>query len=126
MIVSLKVHEKLLRESGLENQIIHYQLNPEELINQTVQRGEGVICSTDALCINTGEFTGRCPQDKFIVKDAITENTVNWNNFNQPIEEKYFHQLKNKLLNYLNSKQEIWVRDCYACAHAEYRIDIRI
>ncbi|MGL1245543.1 phosphoenolpyruvate carboxykinase (ATP), partial [Vibrio parahaemolyticus] len=49
--------------------------------------------NTGALCINTGEFTGRSPQDKFTVKDAITENSVHWNNFNNPIEEKYFFQL---------------------------------
>ena len=126
IISSLNLPEKLLSESGLKNRIVHYQLNPEELIDHTLQRGEGVICNTGALCINTGEFTGRCPQDKFIVKDAITENTVNWNNFNQPIAEKYFHQLKKKLLNYLNNKQEIWVRDCYACAHTKYRINIRV
>jgi phosphoenolpyruvate carboxykinase (ATP) len=126
IISSLNVPEKLLSESGLENQIVHYQLNPEELIDRTLQRGEGVICTTGALCINTGQFTGRCPQDKFIVKDAISENRVHWNNFNQPIEEKYFHQVKKKLLNYLNYQQEIWVRDCYACAHTEYRINIRV
>ncbi|HEY6975147.1 MAG TPA: phosphoenolpyruvate carboxykinase (ATP) [Chitinophagaceae bacterium] len=125
-VSSLNLPQKKLKQSGLGNRIIHYQLNPEELTEQTVQKQEGVICSTGALCITTGEFTGRCPQDKFIVKDAITENTLHWNNFNQPIEEKYFHQLKKKLLSYLNSKQEIWVRDCYACAHPDYRINIRV
>jgi phosphoenolpyruvate carboxykinase (ATP) len=125
-VSSLNLPQTQLKQSGLGNKIVHYQLNPEELIEETVQRQEGVICTTGALCINTGEFTGRCPQDKFIVKDAITENTLHWNNFNQPLEEKYFHQLKKKLLTYLNNKQEIWVRDCYACAHREYRINIRI
>jgi len=125
-VSSLNLPQTHLKQSGLGNKIVHYQLSPEELIEQTVQRQEGVICSTGALCINTGEFTGRCPQDKFMVKDAITENTLHWNNFNQPIEEKYFYQLRKKLLNYLNNKHEIWVRDCYACAHREYRINIRI
>ncbi len=125
-VSSLNVPEKQFIQPELTSRIVHYQLSPEELTEQTVHRQEGVISSTGALCINTGEFTGRCPLDKFMVKDTVTENTVHWNNFNRPIEEKYFHQLKKKLLNYLNNKQEIWVRDCYACAHPEYRINIRV
>ncbi len=105
---------------------LHYQLNPEVLTEQTVLRSQGVLNDTGALCINTGEFTGRSPQDKFIVKDSITENTVHWNNFNIAIEEKYFFQLKEKMLNYLNGKDEIWVRDAYACADPAYRMNIRV
>lgn len=105
---------------------IHYQLPPTELMYQTLRRGEGVLNDTGALCINTGEFTGRCPQDKFIVKDAITENTVHWNNFNIAIEEKYFHQLKAKMLRYLEAKEELWIRDAYACADPRYRLNIRV
>jgi phosphoenolpyruvate carboxykinase (ATP) len=81
---------------------------------------------TGALVIKTGEFTGRSPNDKFIVKDEVTENTVHWNNFNIPIEEKYFLQLKKKVLDYLGSKEEVWVRDSYACADSNYRLNIRV
>ncbi|TAF54191.1 MAG: phosphoenolpyruvate carboxykinase (ATP), partial [Sphingobacteriia bacterium] len=105
---------------------VHYQLSPDALTEQTVLRQQGVLNDTGALCINTGEFTGRSPQDKFIVKDALTENTVHWNNFNIAIEEKYFHQLKAKLLAYLGQKEEIWVRDAYACADPAYRLNIRV
>ncbi len=105
---------------------VHYQLSPEELVEQAVFRGQGVLNDTGALCIRTGEFTGRSPLDKFIVKDALTENTVHWNNFNIPIEEKYFLQLKKKLLQYLGSRKEVWVRDAYACADPAYRLNIRV
>lgn len=105
---------------------IHYQLSPEELSEQTIIRGQGKLNSTGALCINTGEFTGRSPADKFLVKDAITENTVHWNNFNIAIEEKYFLQLREKLLNHLNNQPEIWVRDAYACADDSYKLTIRV
>jgi phosphoenolpyruvate carboxykinase (ATP) len=104
---------------------IHYQLSPEELTQQTIQRGEGVLNDTGALVINTGKFTGRSPKDKFTVKDAITENAVHWNDFNIPIEEKYFLQLKDKMLQYLSGK-EIWVRDCYACADEKYKLSLRV
>ncbi len=105
---------------------VHYQLSPEELVEQAVFAGQGVLNDTGALCIRTGEFTGRSPLDKFIVKDALTENTVHWNNFNIPIEEKYFLQLKKKLLQYLGSRKEVWVRDAYACADPAYRMNIRV
>ncbi len=118
--------EHLLQLGLSESLNIHYQLSPEELVKQAVDLGQGTLNDTGALVINTGEFTGRSPQDKFIVKDAITENTVHWNNFNLPIDEKYFHQLKKKLVAHLSSKNEIWVRDCYACAHPDYRINIRV
>ncbi|MDB5209531.1 MAG: pckA, partial [Sediminibacterium sp.] len=105
---------------------LHYQLPPSELVEQTILRGQGILNDTGALCIQTGEFTGRSPKDKFIVKDAITENSVDWNNFNIPIDEKYFFQLKKKLLDYLGAKEEVWIRDAYACADPAHRLNIRV
>jgi phosphoenolpyruvate carboxykinase (ATP) len=116
-----------LQQLGFSQQTtIHYQLSPEELAEQTVLRGQGVLNDTGALCIRTGEFTGRSPKDKFIVKDALTETTVDWNGFNIPIDEKYFHQLKKKLLDYLAAKEEVWVRDAQACADPAHRMNIRV
>ncbi len=126
-IPTLTIPSKNLLVTGLsERTNIHYQLSPEELTQQTINLKQGVLNDTGALVIKTGEFTGRSPQDKFIVNDQITKNTVHWNNFNLPIEEKYFYQLKKKLLNYLGSKEEVWVRDCYACAQHDYRLNIRV
>lgn len=116
-----------VEQTGLhENVHVHYQLPPEVLTEQTVNRGDGSISNSGALCINTGEFTGRSPKDRFIVEDEITVDTVNWNNINQPIDENIFFNLKKKMLGYLNSKEEVWVRDCYACAEKTYRLNIRV
>jgi phosphoenolpyruvate carboxykinase (ATP) len=117
---------KLLSMGIAQTVNIHYQLDPNELIEQTLFRGQGVLNNTGALCINTGEFTGRSPLDKFIVKDEITEESVFWNNFNIPIDEKYFLQLRTKVLDYLSSKDELWVRDGYACADEQYKLNIRV
>ncbi len=125
-LTAIRVPEKELLQTGLIKPHIHYQLSPEELTEQTIELGQGTRSDTGALCINTGEFTGRSPLDKFTVKDSITENSVHWNNFNIPIEEKYFYQLKKKLLTYLNTKEEVWVRDCYACADENYSVNIRV
>lgn len=124
---AIQVNAKKLLSLGFsEHTGIHYQLSPEDLVEQAIIRGQGVLNNTGALCIKTGEFTGRSPQDKFIVKDALTENTVHWNNFNIPIDEQYFLQLRKKLLDYLGQKEEIWVRDAFACADANYRLNIRV
>jgi len=117
---------KLLIEGISHATNVHYQLAPEKLIQQTLDRKQGELNDTGALVIKTGEFTGRSPLDKFIVKDSITANSINWNNFNIPIDEKYFHQLRQKLLTYLSNKDEVWVRDCYACAHPDFRLNIRV
>ncbi len=118
--------KKLVSLGFSEQTGIHYQLSPEQLVTQTVAKGQGVLNNTGALCINTGEFTGRSPKDKFIVQDAITENTVHWNDFNTPMDEKYFLLLQKKLLNYLGQQKEVWVRDGYACADENYRLNIRV
>ena len=115
-----------LKKLGLStNQHVHYQLGPDQLTEQAVLRGDGVLNDTGALLINTGKFTGRSPKDKFTVKDSLTESSVHWNDFNIPIEEKFFFQLKEKMLAHLSNK-ETWVRDCYACAEEAYRLRLRV
>src|SRR6478609_118681 len=105
---------------------IHYQLSPEELVEDTLKRGQGVLNDTGALVIKTGEFTGRSPKDKFTVKDEITSDTVHWNEFNIPLDEKYFHIIHKKITDYLNKQEDLWVRDCYACADPRFRLNIRV
>lgn len=104
---------------------IHYQLPPTILTEQTIALGQGVLNDTGALVIETGEFTGRSPDDRFIVLDDVTRDAVNWNHFNIAIEPHYFDQLHKKVLAYLEEK-DIWVRDAYACANPEYRLNIRV
>ena len=117
---------KALASLGLQHtKAVHYQLNPDQLSQQTLERGEGELNDTGALVIKTGEFTGRSPKDKFIVKDDITSDTVHWNDFNLPIEASYFDAMYDKLTQYLSGK-EIWVRDCYACADPKFRLNIRV
>lgn len=117
---------RALEDLGLHpTQSVHYQLTPEELTRQSIERGEAELNDSGALVIKTGKFTGRCPKDKFIVKDALTADTVNWNDFNLPIEENYFLSLREKMLDWLSGKP-VWVRDCFACAEEKYRLSLRV
>ena len=116
----------LIRLGLLNTENIHYQLSPEELVQDTIRIGEGVLNDTGALVIKTGEFTGRSPKDKFIVKDEITEKTIHWNDFNIPIAAQYFDIVHKEIMNYLDQRPEVWIRDSYACADPRYRLNIRV
>lgn len=105
---------------------IHYQLTPEELIRDTMRIGEGGLNDTGALVIRTGEFTGRSPKDKFTVKDESTADTIHWNDFNIPIDEKYYHIIYTRMMDYMEKLPEVWIRDCHACADPRYRLNIRV
>ena len=67
---------KKLENYGIKNATIHWNLSPEKLTEATLEKGLGKLSSTGALAINTGEFTGRSPKDRFIVKDEITKDRV--------------------------------------------------
>ena len=114
-----------LQDYGINSKHIHYQLPPEQLHKITLEKGMGREASSGALAVNTGEFTGRSPQDRFIVKDAITEEKVWWGPVNKPFDPDKFDVLYDKVTAYLANK-ELYVRDCYACADSEYRMNIRV
>jgi len=114
-----------LTDLGITSPTIHYQLSANELHDLTIQSGQGIENSTGALAINTGQFTGRSPQDRFIVKDNITEDKVWWGNVNIPFEPAAFDALYTKVTAYL-SKKEVFVRDTYVCADPNYRLNVRV
>ena len=114
-----------LNSLGIKNATIRYQLTANELHQETLQKEQGTESSLGAIAVNTGEFTGRSPMDRFIVKDAITKDEVWWSPINLPFEEDKFDKLYDKVVNYLSEK-EIFVRDSYACADENYKLNIRV
>ena len=109
---------------GIKNANVRYQLSADELHQETLDKKLGVEASSGAIAINTGEFTGRSPKDRFIVKDDITKDRVWWGNINIPFEPEKFDKLYEKVVAYLSSK-EIYVHDGYVCADPKYRTNIR-
>ncbi len=103
----------------------YWNMTPAELVEEAIVRGEGRLVDSGALAADTGEFTGRSPKDRFIVKDAITENAVWWGDVNIPFDSQKFDLLYHRVCAYLAGK-EIFVRDAYACADPEYRTNIRV
>ena len=114
-----------LIDLGIENARVHYQLTSNELHQKTLDKKQGVESSLGAIAVNTGEFTGRSPMDRFIVKDDITKDEIWWGDINIPFDAEKFDALYDKVVSYLSGK-EIYVRDSYACADDNYRLNIRV
>ncbi|MDI9337615.1 MAG: phosphoenolpyruvate carboxykinase (ATP) [Alphaproteobacteria bacterium] len=103
-----------------------YQIAPELLVKQALDRNSGQLSDTGALCINTGKFTGRSPENKFIVNDSTTSHLIDWNHFNLPTSKSVFDNLKTKIIDYIKNLPEAWVRDGYACTDTEDRLALRV
>ena len=111
---------------GISKTKLNWNITREELIQRTLDLHLGVLSDTGALCIDTGEFTGRSPKDKFSVKDHITEDVVDWNKINHPFAAEEFDALQKKVVQYLDAGTEVFVRDVSACADPAYRLNIRV
>ncbi len=110
---------------GIKNPKLNYQLTSDELHDITISKGEGKETVFGAIAVNTGEFTGRSPMDRFIVKDEMTKDDIWWGDINIPFDSNKFDKLYNKVVDYLSNK-ELFVRDSYACADENYKLNIRV
>jgi phosphoenolpyruvate carboxykinase (ATP) len=104
---------------------VHWNLGTAQLIETAVRRNEGALSKDGALVCITGQHTGRSPNDKFIVKDAETESTVDWGKVNVPMAPEHFDALHEQILAHMSAK-DLFVQDCYAGADPENRLRVRI
>lgn len=119
-----------LEAVGLKNTAAEYwNLTPAELVEETLKRGQGVLADNGALCVDTGEFTGRSPADKFTVLDDNTRDTVWWakdgGKFNNPMSPETFDALYRRVTAFLQNR-ELFVRDLYAGADKNNRLNVRV
>jgi phosphoenolpyruvate carboxykinase (ATP) len=117
---------ELLQEIGIRNlDAAHWNLSSAQLIEHAIRRREGHLAANGALVVRTGQFTGRSPKDKYIVREPGTDTTVNWGPVNQAMSEQVFDRMYARLLAYLES-HEVFVHDCFGGADPEHRLPIRI
>ena len=121
----IKPEGNFLAGLGINEGTAHWNLAPTALENIAIEKGQAIRASSGAIAIDTGEFTGRSPKDKFTVKDSLTSEAVWWNNFNIPFDPTAFEKLYQKMLTYFSGK-EFFVRDAYACADDRYRMNLRV
>ena len=65
-----------LASLGLTQPTIYWNLPAAELIERALILGECKLTDTGAVTVDTGKFTGRSPEDRFIVKDHKTADSV--------------------------------------------------
>jgi phosphoenolpyruvate carboxykinase (ATP) len=104
---------------------VFWNLGTAELVEHAVRRGEGKLSADGALVCLTGQHTGRSPNDKFIVRDAETETTINWGKTNVGMTPEAFDKLHAKVLAHLSAK-DLYVQDVYAGADDTYRLKVRV
>jgi phosphoenolpyruvate carboxykinase (ATP) len=122
----IKAKDATVADLGIRNfEDAYWNLSPAELVEESIIRGEGILTDTGALAVDTGKFTGRSPKDKFIVCDELTENSVWWGDINIKFDPAKFDRLYEKVTAYFQGRT-IYVRDSYACADPNYRLNIRV
>jgi len=121
----LRADNATVESYGFKNATAHWNLDPIVLSKLSVDLGQAKGTSTGAITVDTGEFTGRSPKDRFIVKDAITEDAIWWGNINIPFDADAFDKLYDKVTNYLSEK-DVYVRDAIACADPAYKMNLRV
>ncbi|CDN50225.1 phosphoenolpyruvate carboxykinase [Neorhizobium galegae] len=104
---------------------VYYNSSEVELYEEAIRRGEADLTIDGALRAVTGQHTGRSPKDKFIVRDAGTENRVWWGADNKPMKPEHFEALKKDMLAHAAGKT-LFVQDLVGGADAEYALPTRV
>lgn len=105
---------------------VHWNLILPELIEHAVRRGEGRLSVHGAFVTNTLPRTGRSPNDKFVVKQAPSQDRIWWGKFNKPTDAATFDHMLQKVQAYLSSQPELFVEDLYVGADPIARMPLRI
>lgn len=110
---------------GIKPSKIHRNISPEKLVEIAVKNNEGMLTATGSLSVKTGKYTGRSPDDRYIVDDDETHDTVDWGKVNHPIPLDRFDKIFNKMKKFVEGK-ELFVFDGFVGADTENRLSIRV
>src|SRR5919202_4849124 len=104
-------------------------LSVPQLVESVILNHEGELSFTGSLSVKTGRFTGRSPDDKFIVRDDLTSNSVDWGKINHAISEENFENILNKMINFINQNklnEKLYIFDGFVGADPLSRLSIRV
>ena len=114
-----------LEQMGIKPAKIQRNLQVKDLIDLIEERNEGILTASGAMAVKTGKYTGRSPDDRFIVDDEQTHGTVDWGKINHPFPEDKFDKIFAKMTSHMTGK-EIFIFDGFVGADTEHRLPIRI
>ncbi|WP_066551936.1 phosphoenolpyruvate carboxykinase [Croceicoccus bisphenolivorans] len=116
-----------LAAQGIETRAkIYANLGTAPLVEHALTNGEGRLSKHGPLVVDTGRFTGRSVKDKFVVRDATTEDTINWGKINQPMSAEHFANLKTDFMEALKDQETLYVADLFGGSQPEYRVNVRV
>jgi phosphoenolpyruvate carboxykinase (ATP) len=127
-LIGVQMNEKTygLESLGLKNLgQIYRNLSVPQLIEHALAHSEGVLTVNGAFCVKTGKYTGRSPNDKFIVDEPGIREEIDWNRVNVPLPIEKFDQLYKRMLAYLQGKN-LYIFDGYVGVDPNYRLGVRI
>lgn len=104
---------------------VHWNASTAELYEEALRRGEGRLAHLGPLVVRTGHYTGRSPDDKFIVREPSTEDHIWWGSVNQPMDAGHFNALHRRMLAYLQGR-DLFVQDVFVGADPSQRVPIRV
>ncbi|MDR1491341.1 MAG: phosphoenolpyruvate carboxykinase (ATP) [Planctomycetaceae bacterium] len=111
---------------GLSVRCVFRNPSPARLYEDAVAREQSAIASTGALINNSGEKTGRSPKDKRIVEHPESSGNIWWGSVNIKLKEEVFLSARQRAVDYLNTRDRIYVIDGFAGWDAKYRIKVRV
>ena len=116
----------LARQGIATSAEIFANLGTAPLVEHAIRNGEGVLAADGPLVVATGKHTGRSAKDKFIVKDAETENTVWWGKTNVPMTPEHFAALKADFFAELGKREQLYVADLFGGSQVDHRVNVRV
>jgi len=114
-----------LETFGITPSTVHRNLPMAKLVEIAVQKNEGILTSTGSLAVKTGKYTGRSPDDRYIVFDDETHENVDWGKVNHQFPPGKFDKIFEKMKNFVDGK-DLFIFDGFVGAELENRLAIRV
>jgi len=114
-----------LEQMGITPGKIHRNFQVKKLIELVIEKNEAILTANGAVSVRTGKYTGRSPDDRFIVDDEQTHDSVDWGKINHPFPEDKFYKIFEKMKRHVKDK-EIFIFDGFVGADIEHRLPIRV
>ncbi|MFI5198822.1 MAG: phosphoenolpyruvate carboxykinase (ATP), partial [Candidatus Limnocylindrales bacterium] len=105
--------------------VLRSNLSTAELYEDAIRAGEGLVAADGPLVVRTGRPTGRSPDDKFIVREASSQDKIWWGPVNRPISEEHYERLRSRLLAYAG-KRPMYAQDLFIGADPDHRRSLRV
>ncbi len=104
---------------------VYWNLPTPALYEEAVRRREAMMAHLGPLVVRTGQYTGRSPRDKYIVRDEVSDRLIWWGEVNQPMEVETYEALRARVMAYLQGR-DVFVQEVYVGADPRYRVSLRV